>query len=57
VAAWLRLLAPGDPDAVQLYSLERRPADPTLQKISRERLAEMAQAIRPALPRCVVEVF
>lgn len=57
VAAWLGLLARADPDAVQLYSLARAPADPALQEISRERLHEMAQAIRQTLPRCVVEVF
>jgi wyosine [tRNA(Phe)-imidazoG37] synthetase (radical SAM superfamily) len=57
LAAWLGLLARAEPDAVQLYSLARPPADPALQKISRERLAEMARAIRETLPRCVVEVF
>jgi len=56
-AAWLGLLARAEPDAVQLYSLARAPADPALQKISRERLDEMARAIRQTLPRCVVEVF
>lgn len=45
------------PDAVQLYSLARPPADPTLQNVPRERLEEMAVAIRSALPRCSVAVF
>jgi hypothetical protein len=57
VAAWLGLLARAEPDAEQLYSLARAPADTALPKISWERLAEMARAIRETLPRCVVEVF
>ncbi len=55
--AWLPLVARADPDVVHLYSLARPPADPTLQNVPRERLAEMAAAIRRTLPRCVVEVF
>jgi hypothetical protein len=50
-------LAAADPDAVQLYSLGRPPADPRLQNVSRERLLAMASAIREVLPRCVVAVF
>jgi len=57
VAAWLPLLRRADPDAVQLYSLDRAPADPRLEKVPRERLEEMARAIREALPRCDVAVF
>src|SRR5918996_2357935 len=57
VAAWLPLLVRADPDAVQLYSLDRAPADPEVQNVSRERLDAMAGAIREVLPRCVVEVF
>jgi wyosine [tRNA(Phe)-imidazoG37] synthetase (radical SAM superfamily) len=57
VTAWLGLLARADPDVVQLYSLARAPANPRLQKITRERLDEMARAIRRTLPQCVVEVF
>ncbi len=56
-AAWLPLVVRADPDAVQLYSLDRPPADPTLQNVPRERLEEMARAIRSALPRCHVDVF
>ncbi len=56
LAAWLPLLARAEPDAVQLYSLARAPADPTVEKVPRERLEEMAHAIRRALPRCRVEV-
>jgi wyosine [tRNA(Phe)-imidazoG37] synthetase (radical SAM superfamily) len=57
VAAWLPLVVRAAPDAVQLYSLARPPADPTLQNVPRERLEEMAVAIRSALPRCRVAVF
>lgn len=57
VAAWLPLVVRAAPDAVQLYSLARPPADPTLQNVPRERLEEMAVAIRSALPRCSVAVF
>jgi hypothetical protein len=39
------------------YSLARAPADPMLQNVPRERLEEMAVAVRKALPRCIVEVF
>jgi len=54
---WIALLRRAAPDAVHLYSLDRPPADPAIQNVPRERLTEMAQAIREALPRCVVEVF
>jgi len=57
VAAWLPLLERANPDALQLYSLARPPADASLQSVPRERLDEMAMAIRKALPRCRVEVF
>lgn len=57
LAAWLPLVVAADPDAVHLYSLDRPPADPTLLNVPRERLEEMARAIREALPRSVIEVF
>ena len=57
MAAWLPLLRRADPGAVHLYSLARAPADPMLQDVPRERLEEMANAVRKALPQCVVEVF
>lgn len=57
VAAWVPFVMRAAPDAVQLYSLDRPPADPTLQKVPRERLEQMAVAIRSALPRCRVDVF
>lgn len=57
VAAWLPRLARAAPDAVQLYSLARRPADASVLNVPRERLDAMAIAIRKALPQCRVEVF
>jgi wyosine [tRNA(Phe)-imidazoG37] synthetase (radical SAM superfamily) len=57
VAAWLPLVVRAAPDALQLYSLARPPADPSIQNVPRERLEEMAVAIRSALPRCNVAVF
>ncbi len=57
LAAWVPLVVRAAPDAVHLYSLDRPPADPTLQKVPRERLEQMADAIRSALPRCRVDVF
>jgi wyosine [tRNA(Phe)-imidazoG37] synthetase (radical SAM superfamily) len=57
LGAWLPLVTRAEPDAVHLYSLDRAPADPTLQNVPRERLLEMATAIRQALPRCDVGVF
>ena len=57
LAAWLPVLVAAAPDRVHLYSVARPPADPAIQKVSRERLLEMAVAIREVLPRCVVDVF
>jgi wyosine [tRNA(Phe)-imidazoG37] synthetase (radical SAM superfamily) len=57
LARWLPQLQRVGPAAVHLYSLDRPPADPTLEKISRERLDEMAIAIRKTLPRAEVLVF
>lgn len=57
LAAWLPVLVRAAPDAVHLYSLDRPPADPTLKRVPRERLEQMAVAIRSALPRCPVDVF
>ncbi len=57
VAAWLPRLVRANPDAVQLYSLARPPADAGIQNVPRERLDAMAIAIRKALPQCRVEVF
>ena len=57
VAAWLPLVQRAAPEAVQLYSIARPPADATFQNVPRERLEQMAAAIRSALPRCKVDVF
>jgi hypothetical protein len=57
LAAWLPLLTRAAPNRIQLYSLDRPPADPRVGNVPRERLTEMARAIQEALPRCVVEVF
>jgi len=56
VAAWLPLLRRAEPTEVHLYSLDRAPADPGLQKVPRERLEQMANAIRRTLPRVKVLV-
>jgi hypothetical protein len=57
IAAWLPRLVRADPDAVQVYSLARPPADAGIHNVPRERLDAMAVAIRKALPQCRVEVF
>lgn len=57
LATWLPLLAAAAPAVVHLYSLDRAPADPTLQNVPRERLEAMAEAVRRTLPRTTVEVF
>lgn len=57
LAAWRDLVRAADPDVLHLYSLDRAPADPSIQKVPRERLLEMAAAIRQTLPHCVIEVF
>jgi wyosine [tRNA(Phe)-imidazoG37] synthetase (radical SAM superfamily) len=57
LAAWLGLAAQAAPEAVQLYSIARRPADATVQNVPRERLEQMAIAIRSALPQSRVDVF
>lgn len=57
LAAWIPLVQRAAPESVHLYSLDRPPADATLRKVPRERLEQMAAAIRRALPRAKVEVF
>lgn len=54
---WLPVVRAAAPDRIHLYSLDRAPADPTLQNVPRERLEVMARAIRETLPRVIVEVF
>lgn len=57
LAAWLPLLAAADPAVVHVYSLDRPPADRLVSNVPRERLEQMAAAIRRALPRALVLVF
>jgi len=57
LATWVALLARVAPAGVQIYSLARPPADPSIRNVSRERLLEMANAVEAALPRCDVQVF
>jgi wyosine [tRNA(Phe)-imidazoG37] synthetase (radical SAM superfamily) len=57
VAAWLPVLRRAEPAEVHLYSLDRPPADPRIRNVPRERLEQMATAIREALPRAQVLVF
>jgi wyosine [tRNA(Phe)-imidazoG37] synthetase (radical SAM superfamily) len=57
LAAWLPLLQSADPEVVHLYSLDRPPADRRVQNVPRERLEQMAIAIRRALPRAQVLWF
>jgi wyosine [tRNA(Phe)-imidazoG37] synthetase (radical SAM superfamily) len=57
LAAWVPLVLGADPDAIQLYTVDRPPADATIHRVTRERLLAMAQAIREALPRCDVRVY
>lgn len=57
IRAWLALVALAEPEAVQLTTLARPPADSLVENVSRERLLELAAAIEKALPRTVVGVF
>jgi len=57
LAAWLPVVQAAAPERIHLYSLDRAPADATLQNVPRERLEAMAHAIRETLPRVIVEVF
>jgi hypothetical protein len=51
------VLRRAEPAEVHLYSLDRPPADPRIRNVPRERLEQMATAIREALPRAQVLVF
>jgi len=46
VDEWIRLLAEVRPKSVQIYTLDRRPADRTLTKVDRSRLVEIARLVR-----------
>ncbi|MGH7751928.1 MAG: radical SAM protein [Gemmatimonadales bacterium] len=54
---WVSRVVEADPDAVQIYSIERPPADGGILNVPRERLEVMAINLRGALPRVPVEVF
>jgi len=56
VAEWLDVLARVAPVAVQLYSLDRAPADPGVKAVARERLMEIADRARGVV-RGSVEVY
>jgi len=57
VAAWIELLLKIDPVAVQIYTLDRVPAEAKLSALSRERLEEIAGEVRLRLPGRRVEVY
>ncbi|MEA2062163.1 MAG: radical SAM protein [Gemmatimonadota bacterium] len=57
IARWLDLLERIAPGSVQVYSLDRTPADKSLRPVSRERLEEIAGQVRQQLPRTGVQVF
>jgi hypothetical protein len=55
VAEWLKLLDKLRPNKIQIYSLDRAPAAPSLQKVGREDLEEIATKAREL--GLTVEVF
>jgi wyosine [tRNA(Phe)-imidazoG37] synthetase (radical SAM superfamily) len=56
LAAWLPLVVLAQPEAVQLTTLSRPPADSRVTNVPRERLQRMAAAIAEALPRAIVRI-
>ncbi len=54
---WLAALERVHPVALQVYSLDRTPAESRLLQVSRERLEEIADAARNHLPGLRVDVF
>ena len=56
VEEWLTYLRRIQPSAVQVYSLDRQPADPSITRVARERLLEIAARARDAIGGRV-EVF
>jgi pyruvate-formate lyase-activating enzyme len=56
VEAWLGYLRRIQPAALQIYSLDRQAADPTITRVARDRLEEIADRARGAI-HGVVEVF
>ena len=57
LASWLNLLERIVPAAVQVYSLDRTPADSALCTIGHRRLEQIAEAVRKRLPQARVQVF
>ena len=57
LACWLKLLERIAPEAVQVYTLDRIPAEHDLRPVGRERLEEIAGAARIRLPQTEVGVF
>jgi wyosine [tRNA(Phe)-imidazoG37] synthetase (radical SAM superfamily) len=57
IASWLKVLERIGPSAVQVYSLDRTPADSSLHPVERNRLEEIARAVRQSLPKAEVRVF
>ena len=56
ITEWLDCLRRVAPAAVQIYSLDRQPADPTIKRVTRDRLLEIADRARGAV-HGTVEVF
>ena len=48
VAAWIDKLRRIEPSAVQIYTIDRSPADEDLERVSRERLEAIAEDVRRA---------
>ncbi len=57
VAAWLGHLAVIKPQAVQLYTFDRIPADSALAAVGAERLEQIASMVRGQLPEAEVKVY
>jgi wyosine [tRNA(Phe)-imidazoG37] synthetase (radical SAM superfamily) len=56
VEEWLLYLRRIQPAALQIYSLDRQPASPSIKRVARERLEEIADRARSAI-HGTVEVF
>ena len=56
IEAWLDLLRRLKPAAVQIYSVDRQPADPSVKRVARDRLERIADRARRAIHGSV-EVF
>ena len=56
LAGWLPLVTLAQPEAVQLTTLSRPPADSRVENVPRERLHRMARATAEALPRTIVRI-